>query len=62
MDAILLRICAGIVLAQQWICEDLKVFSAPELNNYGVLLYRKPTLEGRMVNGEEGRKKSSRVD
>lgn len=42
--------------------EDLQVFSAPELNNYGVLLYRKPTLEGRMVNGEEVSKKSSRVD
>jgi len=34
----------GIVLAQlpQWF--DLAVLSAPELNNYGDLLYRKTTL------------------
>jgi hypothetical protein len=39
-----------------------EVSSAPELNNNGVLLYRKPTLHGGIVNAEEGNEKSSRVD
>jgi len=48
----------GIVLAQimQWI--DLGLIGAPELNNYGVLLYRKPTLS---KEGYEWRRKRRKV-
>jgi hypothetical protein len=37
---------AGIVLAQEFVWSRFRVLSDPEKNNYGVLLYRKPTLQG----------------